>query len=62
MEVAKNKNGCLDCRYFLKTKIGEIVCFHPKQPKGSDGYIHLISGTWDKPNNCPMHKKFMRKK
>ena len=46
----RNEKGCLVCRYFLKTKVGEAVCIHPKQPKGSDGYLHLID--WDKPNNC----------
>ena len=52
----KNKNGCVDCRSFLKTITSEVICIHPKQPKGSDGYLHLVNGTWDKPNKCELHK------
>ena len=56
IDVAKNLNGCVDCRFFLITTLKEVVCVHPKQPKGSDGYIHLISGTWERPNSCKLHK------
>ena len=57
--MVKNKNGCVDCRFFLITTLKEVVCVHPKQPKGSDGYCHLI-GNWGNPNPCKMHKNLRK--
>ena len=53
-KVEKNPNGCVGCLSFTEVN-SEKVCIEERQPKGTDGYLHLHN--WDKPNNCELRQE-----